>query len=253
MECGEESPPQFSFREHQVQAITGGDVQPADSTSGAGYCWGYNLTVSWGTIRTRRARAGATNSSFTWASCHRHRHLLRRDDDSKLLLGSNVYGEIGNATTTGDYAAGHCWSTQVAPAEHSYLHTCGLTANVGYCWGYNITASSGTTPPRTLHRRSRAAAYFQESNTDTVGPHDDRQGLLGEQQRSRHARERRHVNELTPVAISTGTTFATSAVASSDSARWPSRVVRPGAGGWMTKANSGPASRPTRLPLRIKS
>jgi alpha-tubulin suppressor-like RCC1 family protein len=90
---------------------------------------------------------------------------LRRDlpRQSGLLLGLNVYGELGDRTTAGRLTpiavAGGLYFSQVSAGG---WHTCGKTsAGLAYCWGWKLSGELGD-----------ATTTNRLTPTAVIGPYD---------------------------------------------------------------------------------
>src|SRR5207253_863820 len=107
------------------------------------YCWGANNSgqLGDGTTTTRltpvavagRLRFGQVSPDGTQHSCG------VTTDDRAYCWGRNVFGELGDGTTTARLTpvavAGGLLFRQVSAGA---FHTCGVTTgDLAYCWGYN--------------------------------------------------------------------------------------------------------------------
>ena len=118
------------------------------TTSGSGYCWGWNNAGQLGNNTTTNEDVPtAVSGSYTWASINAGTYDTCgvTTSGTGYCWGSNGDGELGiNSTTEGNTPAaisgGYTW----AQISEGYQNTCGLTtAGVGYCWGGNWDGQVG--------------------------------------------------------------------------------------------------------------
>ena len=126
------------------------------TTSGDGYCWGYNANGRLGDgTTTGRLIPALVSGGYEWKSISAGGHSCGvTTAGDAYCWGDNDSGQLGDGTTTGrkepvQVSGGHTWASVSSGTEY----TCGLTtAGDAYCWGENSDGvlGDGTTTDRSI-------------------------------------------------------------------------------------------------------
>lgn len=128
----------------------GGNFSCGVTSSGAGYCWGFNNNGQLGSatadpwsVAPVAVTGGLTFTSVA-AGVGEHACGLTPVGEA-YCWGDNSYGQLGNGSTVGGptpvAVAGGLAFTQLSGGR---FHTCGLaTDGAVYCWGYNTAGALG--------------------------------------------------------------------------------------------------------------
>lgn len=119
---------------------------------GTGKCWGYNstsYTLGDGVTSTSPTAIIPTGFDADIAQMvagYAHGCGLFADGSAKCW-GYNLYGQLGNGTTTTSKTPVAVNLTDITRLYAGYYTTCALKGDAAYCWGYNTygTVGDGTT------------------------------------------------------------------------------------------------------------
>ena len=135
-----------------VTSISAGSSHTcAVTTSGAAKCWGGNSEGQLGngtTIsRSTPVSVGGLGSGVTGISAGSNHTCATTSSGTAKCWGMNVYGELGNSSTTGSSVPVDVTSpdTHIASITANGSHTCAVTSDgVAKCWGWNGYGQLGT-------------------------------------------------------------------------------------------------------------
>ncbi|MBS2013384.1 MAG: hypothetical protein JST00_10880 [Deltaproteobacteria bacterium] len=119
-------------------------------------CWGYNSTsYTLGDGVTSTSLAGVTPTGFeanvtAMVAGYAHGCGLFADGSAKCW-GYNIYGQLGNASTTTSKTPVSVGLAGITAIASGYYTVCALTGDAAHCWGYNNSGQigDGTTANKT--------------------------------------------------------------------------------------------------------
>ncbi len=145
-----EPTPQPVIGGHSFQSVAAGMFHSCGlTTDGAAYCWGYNLFGQLGlghTSVTEPTPQPVIGNHTFQALAVDHFHTCGLAGETILCWGYNGNGELGRGHfSNGDptpqpVTGGHAFQSVSAGL---YRHTCGLSGDVAYCWGFNYWGQLG--------------------------------------------------------------------------------------------------------------
>jgi alpha-tubulin suppressor-like RCC1 family protein len=142
-----------------TQIATGSDQTCAVSNSGAASCWGRNNYGQLGdgttTDRSAPVQVSGLTSGITQTAAGYYHTCALTDTGSVWCWGENVYGQLGDGTTTDRSTPVQVsgLTSRIIQIATGYLHTCALTDTGSvWCWGHNNSheLGDGTYTDRTI-------------------------------------------------------------------------------------------------------